>query len=198
MQRSKRLLDEKFFEAGRLRDEAVAKGDQVADLRAQAADLNREIDGVKHQRAEMWREINRLKELNEAKTNEAADQHDKLKRLDYELSRTHARIEDTQRLVDTRSSDLRAKQCALEDTERELARTRDANARLSEDNNYLKRDNERVSGENYDLRKELDFTEGRNGDLSVQIRNAELRLREKEEALFATRRDVECQRVQQN
>jgi len=34
MQRSKRLLDEKFFEAGRLRDEAVAKGDQVADLRA--------------------------------------------------------------------------------------------------------------------------------------------------------------------
>jgi len=62
----------------------------------------------------------------------------------------------------------------------------------------LKRDNERVSGENYDLRKELDFTEGRNGDLSVQIRNAELRLREKEEALFATRRDVECQRVCQN
>jgi len=34
LQRSKRLLDEKYFEAGRLRDESVAKGDQVADLRA--------------------------------------------------------------------------------------------------------------------------------------------------------------------
>lgn len=69
--RAKRLLDEKHFESGRLRDEAMSKGDQVSDLKAQVGDLNREIDGVKHQRAEMWREINRLKELNEAKTAEA-------------------------------------------------------------------------------------------------------------------------------
>lgn len=32
--RSKRLLDEKYFEAGRLREEAVAKGDQNNDQRA--------------------------------------------------------------------------------------------------------------------------------------------------------------------
>ena len=29
--RSKRMLDEKYFEAGRLRDEAVQKGDQNSD-----------------------------------------------------------------------------------------------------------------------------------------------------------------------
>lgn len=69
--RAKRLLDEKYFEAGRLRDESVARGDQVADARAQMQDLERDIESVKVQRAEMWREITRLKELNEAKQHEA-------------------------------------------------------------------------------------------------------------------------------
>ena len=32
--RSKRVLDEKYFEAGRLRDEAVSKGDQNQDQRS--------------------------------------------------------------------------------------------------------------------------------------------------------------------
>ncbi len=34
MARSKRLLDEKYFEAGRLREEAVSKGDVNNDQRA--------------------------------------------------------------------------------------------------------------------------------------------------------------------
>jgi len=192
LQRAKRLLDEKYFEAGRLRDESVAKGDQVADFRAQAADLNREIECVKNQRAEMWREINRLKEMNEQKTCESGNQLDKIKSLDYELARTHARIEDTQKLVDVRSSDLRSKQCALEDTERELARVRDCNNKLMADNGCVRRDNERTAAENYDLRKELDFSSCRNGDLSVQIRDAEVRLKEKDDTLFVCRRDNEC------
>jgi len=33
LQRSKRVLDEKFFESGKLRDESNAKGDQVVDIR---------------------------------------------------------------------------------------------------------------------------------------------------------------------
>ena len=61
------MLDEKYFEAGRLRDEAVQKGDQNSDQRNQLTDLEREIEGVKVQRAEMWREITRLKEMNESK-----------------------------------------------------------------------------------------------------------------------------------
>lgn len=82
------MLDEKYFEAGRLREEAVAKGDQNNDQRAQLQDLEREIEGVKVQRAEMWRELTRLKEMNEARTSEAASQSDKLKSLDFELART--------------------------------------------------------------------------------------------------------------
>ena len=86
--RSKRMLDEKYFEAGRLREEAVAKGDSNNDQRAQLQDLEREIEGVKVQRAEMWRELTRLKEMNEARTQESGQQADKIKSLDFELSRT--------------------------------------------------------------------------------------------------------------
>ena len=43
----------------------------------------------------MWRELTRLKEMNESRTNEAAQQNDKIKNLDFELNRTQARIEDT-------------------------------------------------------------------------------------------------------
>jgi hypothetical protein len=60
--RAKRLLDEKYFEAGRLREDAVAKGDQCADQRGDKADLEREIEAVKVQRAEMYREIGHLKD----------------------------------------------------------------------------------------------------------------------------------------
>ena len=93
---------------------------------------------------------------------------------------------------------MRAKQLALEDTERELARVRDSNANLSQANAGLRRDNERVGAENYDLRKEIDFQEGRNADVAIQIRDTEMRLKEKEDQLFACRRDVDGLRVQSN
>lgn len=148
----------------------------------------------------MWRELTRLKEMNEARSVEAGSQSDKLKSIEFELSRTQARIEDTQKLLDCRSADLRNKQMALEDTERELGRVREENSKLSNENAALRRDNERVAAENYDLRKEVDFQEGRNADVSVQIRDSEIRLKEKEDNLFSVRRDVESLRItsQQN
>ncbi len=148
----------------------------------------------------MWRELTRLKEMNESRTVESSSQQDKLKSLDFELSRTQARIEDTQKLLDCRSADLRNKQVALEDTERELGRVREENSKISAENAALRRDNERVAAENFDLRKEVDFQEGRNADVAVQIRDSELRLKEKEDTHFNIRREVESLRItsQQN
>ena len=83
--RSKRVLDEKFFEAGKLRDESNAKGDQVVDLRSQVAELERDIDLVKSQRADMFREIQRLRDVMDMKTKEALDQIDRLKALEFDL-----------------------------------------------------------------------------------------------------------------
>ena len=53
-----------------------------------------------------------------------------------------------------------------------------------------------MSAENYDLRKEVEFQDGRNCDMSNQIREAEMRHKEKEDALYVIRRDVESLRTQ--
>ena len=89
---SKRVLDEKFFEAGKLRDESNAKSDQVVDVRSQVAELERDIDLVKGQRADMFREIQRLRDVMDMKTKESLDQQDRTKALEYDLQRTLARI----------------------------------------------------------------------------------------------------------
>ena len=75
--RSKRVLDEKFFEASKNRDESNAKGDQVVDLRSQVAELERDIDLVKTQRADMFREITRLRDVLDLKGRESLDQQDR-------------------------------------------------------------------------------------------------------------------------
>ena len=145
------------IEANRLREESIVKGDQVSDLRKNQGMVEHEIETVKTQRAEMWREITRLKEINDQKTMEANHQADKQKSLNHELSRVSSRIEDTQKLIDLRSHDLRAKQIALEDTQRELARISDHNSKVSAENAALRRDNERVTQENFDLRRDCEF-----------------------------------------
>ena len=65
------MLDEKYFEAGRLREESVAKGDSNNGARAQLQDLEREIEGVKAHRAELFRELSNFRSMNDGKTVEA-------------------------------------------------------------------------------------------------------------------------------
>lgn len=65
LQRSKRVLDEKHYETMRLNDENSKRSDQNLDLRDRAGEFEKEIELLKVQRADNWREINRLKELND-------------------------------------------------------------------------------------------------------------------------------------
>jgi chromosome segregation ATPase len=124
--RSKRLLDQKHMEAHKLKDEGAQKANQVGDLRGQLSNLEREIETVKIQRSEMWREITRLKEISEGKAIESNHQQEKLNQLEHEIARTSSRIEDIQKVIDSRSHDLRNKSAALDETQREIGRCKDS------------------------------------------------------------------------
>ena len=78
-------------------------------MRLKAADLEKELEVLKLQRQDNFREIAKLKDLNESRVREAADQSDRLKGLDYDISRVNLRIDDTQKVIDARSYDLRNK-----------------------------------------------------------------------------------------
>jgi hypothetical protein len=165
--RQKRLLDDRHFESLRLNEDNAKKGDINADLRLKAADLEKEIEVLKLQRQDNFREIAKLKDLNEARVREAADQSDRLKGLDYDMSRVNLRIEDTQKVIDARSYDLRNKTLLLEDCQKEIARQKDVNARQASDGVLLRRDGDKTSTDNYELRKENEFAAARNLDMSA-------------------------------
>lgn len=191
LQRSKRVLDEKFFESGKLRDESNAKGDQVVDIRGQVAELERDIDLVKSQRADMFREIQRLRDVEAMKNKESIDQCDRIKALDFDLQKTMIRINETEKVVESRSYDLRQKGVALDDHEREIARVKDLNAQQNIECVALRKDVDRVSQDCYDLRKNIEDTEARNVDLGGAIRANDVQIKDKEDHLFAVRKDID-------
>jgi len=50
--------------------------------------LDRELENLKQQRAENWREMNRMKDQNEGKAKDQAQQTERIKAMDYDLART--------------------------------------------------------------------------------------------------------------
>lgn len=123
---------------------------------------------------------------------ESADQADRLKGLDYDLSRVHLRIDDNQKLIDARSFDLRNKQILLEEVQKEIARAKDLNSRLIGDSSALRRDGDKQIADLYELRKDNDFQAGRNLDLASKLRDLEALLKDREDQLFLQRKDLDA------
>jgi hypothetical protein len=73
------------------------------------------------------------------------------------MSRVHLRIDDTQKIIDARSYDLRNKQLLLDDVQKEIARAKDMNARFGNDGALLRRDTDKQVTDLYELRKENEF-----------------------------------------
>lgn len=114
----------------------------------------------------MFREITRLRDVQDMKTKESLDQGDRMKALEYDLQKTLIRIDEQNKVVEARSYDIRSKNVNLDDNEKEIARVRDLNSNQNVEIVALRRDVDRVSTDCYDLRKNIEGCEGRNADLN--------------------------------
>lgn len=141
----------------------------------------------------MFREIQRLRDVEAMKNKESIDQCDRIKALDFDLQKTMIRINETEKVVESRSYELRQRGVALDDNERELARVKDLNAQQNIECVALRRDVDRVSQDCYDLRKNIEETEARNVDIGGAIRSNDVQIKEKEDHLFAVRKDIDGQ-----
>ena len=97
-----------------------------------------------------------------------------------------------EKLVEERSHDIRNRQVGLDDCEREIARLKDINTSASVEVGALRKDVDRVSTDCYDLRKHIEGTEARNAHVQAQIRANDINIKDKEENLFAVKRDIEA------
>lgn len=122
----------------------------------------------------MFREITRLRDVQDMKTKESLDQHDRMKGLEYDLQKTVIRIDETNKGVEARTFDIRNKQVSLQDNENEIGRLREINSNQNVEITALRRDVDRVAADCYDYRKNIDTTEARNVDISGKIRSYEI------------------------
>jgi len=139
----------------------------------------------------MFREITRLRDVQDMKTKEALDQHDRMRALEYDLQKTLVRIDESNKCVEARSFEIRNKNLGLNDNEHEIARLRDLNSQQQVEIVALRRDVDRVSADCYDYRKNIEGTEARNVDLSGKVRSVEIHSKEKEDNLYGCKKDIE-------
>ena len=125
------------------------------------------------------------------KTKESIDQCDRVKALEYDLQKTLIRISEIEKIVESRSYDIRNKQVQLGDTEKEIARVKDLNNGQNVEIVALRRDVDRVSSDCYDLRKNIEGTELRNADLDRNVRGNDISIKDKEENLYTCKKDIE-------
>lgn len=79
----------------------------------------------------------------------------------------------------------------MEDTQKENLRVKDLNARIASENNHFRREADAQMSETYELRKEGENQSGRNLDIGSQIRDLELRLKDKEDQMYSIRKDLD-------
>lgn len=72
-----------------------------------------------------------------------------------------------------------------------MARIKDLNVRQGSEGGLLRRDCDKVQAEIYDLRKEIDYNAVRNDDIQKQIRDLEFRVKDKDDQLYALRKELD-------
>ena len=154
-------------------------------------DMEREQDSLKMQRSDLIKEIGKLKEINDFKLREQADKADQLKNLDYDLSRQQAKKDDLEKFIEAKSYELRNKSHFLEDSGQEGLRFKDQNGRIYSEISALKKQIDGLVSETYDLRKDVEYQGSRNQDMAMQIRDNEMRGKDKEEQSYLIRKELE-------
>ena len=78
-----------------------------------------------------------------------------------------------------------------EDTQKEVFRLQDQNARIVSDNQVLRREGDKQMSETHEVRKEYEYQASRNLDLANQVRDLDLKIKDREDQLYAIRKDLE-------
>lgn len=95
------------------------------------------------------------------------------------------------KIIESRSYDIRNKTIQLDDTEKELARIRDLNSQSNVEIVNLRRDIDRISSDCYDLRKTIENTESHNVNLGAQLRSLDIQIKEKEDSVYGCKKDID-------
>ena len=189
---ARHVLGDKCLGAHKTREESEMKTVEVEQNRATLAALTNELEAVKADRLNMGREIARLNDCMAQRVADGERMRATLAGLNNDVAATSNRVQDLEKINVMKSNDLAAKQQALVQTQCELQRVRDGNARVQADVDGLVAANTAQANQNTDLKNELTALEARNCDLVINVGKADEKLKGLEAQLHCTVQDNVC------
>ena len=84
----------------------------------------------------------------------------------------------------------------LDDVQKEILRLKDINSRSGSEGSMIRREIDKSNAEIFDLRKEIDYQAARNAEINSQIRDLEFRVKDKDDQIYAMRKDLDSQKHQ--
>lgn len=116
----KDTLNSRHMEISRLKSELLSHQDLNAQLLAQKKHLEDELHNLRERNRQDAEEIDRLNYQNDCKSKESADLTAQTRQLEYDISKQLARIDDLNKLIDSKTYDLKNKEAQLVDCEGEI------------------------------------------------------------------------------
>jgi hypothetical protein len=124
LERQKDCLDNRQVEIARLRADLHAQQDLNASLLNQKKQLDEDLQNLRERNREDSIEIDKLNTQVESKGKESVEFAAKIRAIEYDISKSLARIDDLNRVLDDKAFALKNKEAALVDAESELLKLR--------------------------------------------------------------------------
>ena len=132
-----------------------------------------------------------MNHANEMKSRESADLTAQTRTLEYDIQKQLARIDDLNKLIDSKTFDLKGKEAQLVECEGEIIQLKNQVVSFQNELNHLKALEEKYRNENVDLQKRIDSEGGRNVELTASIKDLEAKIRAKEDQIMYMRKELE-------
>ena len=100
-------------------------------------------------------------------------------------------VEELNRAIDQKTFDLKGKEQALNEADREIASLKSQMSNFMNELNHLKSLEQRYKDENGDLQRRIDSEGCQNVELSGAIKELEVKIRQKEDQLMYMRKELE-------
>lgn len=152
----KDTLNNRHVEISRLKNDLSQHQDLNSQLNSQKKHLEDELQNLRERNRQDAEEIDKLNYQNELKSKESADLTAQTRTLEYDISKQLARIDDLNKLIDTKTFDLKNKESQLVDCEQEIIQLKNQVVSFQNELNHLKSLEEKYRNENTDLQKRID------------------------------------------
>lgn len=151
LERQKDSLDHRSVEISRLRADFQAQQDLNASLLNQKKQLEEELANVRDRNREDASEIERLNVQNDQKGKESVEHASRIRAFEYDISKSLARIDDLNRILDQKTYDLKSKEATLLEAENEVLKLKQQLGNYQKELEHLRALEERYRQENSDL-----------------------------------------------